>query len=126
MRARGTRRSAFTLAEVLAALAFMAIVMPVAIEGLRIASRAGQVGRHKIVAARIGDRVLNEWLISDQGIAGLSRGTVLEGTHEYRWTLESSPWSEAGMRLVTVEVQYTVQGRDHEVRISTLTDPSVL
>ena len=34
------RRAGFTLAEVLAALAFMAIVIPVAVQGLRIASRA--------------------------------------------------------------------------------------
>jgi hypothetical protein len=121
-----TCRSAFTLAEVLAALAFMAIVIPVAVEGLRIASRAGQVGQHKAVAARIADRVLNEWIISDQGVAGLSRGLMTEGAHEYRWTLESGPWPEGGMRLVTVEVQYTVQGQEHEVRISTLADPSEL
>ena len=38
-----SRRSAagFTLAEVMAALVFMAIVIPVALEGLSIATRAG-------------------------------------------------------------------------------------
>ena len=35
-------RAAFTLAEVLAALLFMAIVIPVAVEGLHIASLAGK------------------------------------------------------------------------------------
>ena len=51
---------AFTLAEVLAALMFMAIVIPVAVEGLRLASRAGEVGERKVTAARIADRVMNE------------------------------------------------------------------
>ena len=56
-------RGAFTLAEVLAALAFMAIVIPVAIQGLRIANLAGQVGQRKAAAGRIAERVLNEWII---------------------------------------------------------------
>ena len=37
----------FTLAEVLAALVFMAILIPVALEGLSIASRAGEVAARK-------------------------------------------------------------------------------
>src|SRR2546427_2640107 len=40
---RRKHAGAFTLAEVLAALAFMAIVIPVAVNGLRVANRAGQV-----------------------------------------------------------------------------------
>ena len=52
--ARDKRRHAgFTLVEVLAALLFMAIVIPVAVEGLRIASLAGQVAQRKSVAARV-------------------------------------------------------------------------
>ncbi len=58
------RTAAFTLAEVLAALTFMAIVIPVAIEGLRIANRAGVVAQRKTVAARVADSVLNEALVA--------------------------------------------------------------
>ena len=36
-----SRNRAFTLAEVLAALLFMAIVIPVALHGMSVASRAG-------------------------------------------------------------------------------------
>src|SRR5215207_7041870 len=62
----GVRQSsgAFTLAEVLAALAFMAIVIPVAVNGLRVANLAGQVGERKAVAARVAERVLNEWTVT--------------------------------------------------------------
>jgi type II secretory pathway pseudopilin PulG len=58
--------SAFTLVEVLAALAFMAIVIPVAVEGLRVANLAGQVGQRRAVAARIADRILNELFVTGQ------------------------------------------------------------
>ena len=54
------RTSAFTLVEVLAALLFMAIVIPVAVDALHVASLAGEVAARKAVATRIADRVLNE------------------------------------------------------------------
>ena len=47
------RAAAFTLAEVLAALLFMAIVIPAAVEGLHIASLAGTVAARKGEAAHI-------------------------------------------------------------------------
>src|SRR6266513_339917 len=56
--------AAFTLAEVLAALLFMAIVIPVAVQGLRIASRAGSVAERKSAAARVAEKILNENLVT--------------------------------------------------------------
>lgn len=117
-------RSAFTLAEVLAALAFMAIVIPVAVEGLRIANRAGLVAQRKDVASRIADRVLNESLVTGQAQAGSRNGVVQEGFQEYRWSLRAEPWPEDAMRLVTVEVIFPVQGQDYDVRLSTLISSS--
>ena len=43
-------RAGFTLVEVLAALLFMAILIPVAMRAVQIANRAGQVGDRKAVA----------------------------------------------------------------------------
>src|SRR5437016_1536711 len=56
--------AAFTLAEVLAALMFMAIVVPVAVECLQTASRWGIVAERKGEAARVAQRVLSESLIT--------------------------------------------------------------
>ena len=109
------RRAGFTLAEVLAALAFMAIVIPVAVQGLRIANLAGQVGQRKAVAVRVAERVLNELVVSGQ----------LQGAaQEYRWSLRSEQWREDAMRLVTVQVVFPVQGQDYDVHLSTLVDNS--
>lgn len=113
-------RAAFTLAEVLAALAFMAIVIPVAVEGLRVANRAGVVAQRKSVAARIADRVLTESLIGGQSQSTSRNGVVQEGTQEYRWSIRYQPWPEDAMRLVTVQVVFPVQGEDHDVQLSTL------
>ncbi len=104
-------RAAFTLAEVLAALLFMAIVIPVALEGLRIASLAGQVGERKAVAARVAERVLNELALTGALPGGNNNGSLTEGPHEYRWTVESAAWPEGTMQLTTFKVMYQVQGR---------------
>jgi general secretion pathway protein I len=119
-RAAKRARAAFTLAEVLAALAFMAIVIPVAVEGLHVANRAGVVAQRKSVAARIADRVLNEALIGGQSQSTSRNGVVQEGAQEYRWSIRYQPWPEDAMRLVTVEVVFPVQGQDHDVQLSTL------
>src|SRR6202142_3463355 len=85
---------AFTLAEVLAAMLFMAIVIPVALQGLRIASLAGEVGQRKLVAARIGNRVLNEMKVMGQLQSTSQNGTVTEGGVNYQWSIRSQLWTE--------------------------------
>lgn len=113
----------FTLAEVLAALLFMAIVIPVAVQGLRIASRAGSVAERKAVAARLADTKLNELIVTGQWQSAAQKGTIDEGWQSYPWTLQSEPWAEDGaMRLVTVRVSVPVQGQDYDVAVSTLVD----
>jgi len=107
---------------VLAALVFMAIVIPVAIQGLRVANLAGQVGARKAAAARVAERVLNEALITGQWQQSAQSGILAEGYQEYHWDLRVEPWSEGDLRLMTVQVIYPVQGQDYEVRLSTLLD----
>lgn len=115
-------RAGFTLAEVLAALVFMAIVIPVAVNGVRVAAFAGEVGARKAVAARIADRALNELIVTGQIQTAVTGGTVQEGGLSYEWNLHTETWSEGTLTLVTVEVTYPVQGEEHHVSLSTLVD----
>ncbi len=115
-----TNRSAFTLIELLAAMAFMAIVIPVAMQGLTIASRAGEVSQRKMVATRVCDSVLNEYLAKSQLVTTGQKGVVQEGAIDYRWNIRTVTWREDSMRVVTAEVTYPVQGRDYTVTASTL------
>ncbi|PYM11437.1 MAG: hypothetical protein DME18_13995 [Verrucomicrobia bacterium] len=117
-------RAAFTLVEVLAALLFMAIVIPVAVDGLRLANLAGQVGQRKAAAARIAERMLNELIVTGQLRGATQNGVVQEGAQQYHWSMRSEPWPQDAMQLVTVQVIFPVQGRDYDVRLSTLVDNS--
>jgi type II secretory pathway pseudopilin PulG len=113
----------FTLAEVLAALLFMAIVIPVALQGLRIASRAGSVSERKAIGARLAENKLNELIVTGQWQSASQRGTIQEGLQSYAWRLQAEPWREDGaMRLVTIHVTVPVQGQDYDVSVSTLVD----
>jgi type II secretion system protein I len=113
----------FTLVEVLAALLFMAIVIPVAVQGLHIASRAGSVSERKAVAARLAENKLNELIVTGQWQSAAQKGTIQEGLQSYSWQLQTEPWAEdSAMRVVTVHVNVPVQGQDYDVHVSTLVD----
>jgi len=106
---------------VLAALLFLAIVIPTAVEALHIASLGGEVAVRKSAAARVADRILNESLVTTNWNNGTQNGTVGEGTQTFNWTLSSQNWPEdAAMQLVTAEVRFTAQGKEYSVKLSTL------
>jgi hypothetical protein len=118
----------FTLAEVLAALVFMAILIPVALEGLSIASRAGEVAARKSEAALVGERLLNENIVTTNWSQGVQNGTLRQGARDFRYSLRNDPWSQdpnqSSMRQLSVEVKFATQGHDYSVRLSTLVDSS--
>ena len=126
---KGARRrstAGFTLAEVLAALLFMAIVIPAAIEGMHIASLAGTVAARKGEAARVAQRLLAENLVTTNWSQSVQSGTVTEGQRQFKWTLHSDPWTrdpnQNVIRQLSVEVKFAAQSRDYSVRMSTLVD----
>ena len=118
----------FTLAEVLAALLFMAIVIPAAIEALRIASLAGTVAERKGEAVRVAQRLLAENLVTTNWNQSAQSGTLTEGRRQFRWTMRTDPWNQDRIQNVilqlSVEVKYAAQNRDYSVRMSTLVDSS--
>jgi type II secretory pathway component PulJ len=128
---RARRRSAagFTLAEVLAALLFMAIVIPAAIEGMHIASLAGTVAERKGEASRVAQRLLTESLITTNLDQAVQSGNLTEGQRHFRWTIQNDPWEQDRnqnvIRLLSVEVFFTAQNREYSVRMSTLVDSSL-
>ena len=116
-------RAAFTLAEVLAAMLFMAIVIPVAVQGLRVASLAGEVGQRKMIATRIGNKVLNELKVTGQLQSTGQSGEVKESGLAYKWSIRNELWTEdtlTPMNLITLIVTYQAQGKSYDVRLSTL------
>jgi len=117
---RTRRESAFTLAECLAAMVIMAIVIPVAIQALHVSSLAGQVAARKGEAARVADRVLNQSLVMSNWNNGPQSGTITEGADQFRWKMNSESWQNNSMQLLTADVTFSAQGHDYSVSMSTL------
>jgi hypothetical protein len=106
----------------------MAIVIPVALEAMHVASRAGAVAARKGDAARIAQRVLTESLVTTNWNQSAQSGTLTEGQRQFRWTMRTDPWTQDPNQNVilklSVEVFFTAQNRDYSVRLSTLVDSS--
>jgi hypothetical protein len=121
--ARGGKRllqQAFTFAEVLAALFFMAIVIPVAMKGLQISNRAGVVAARKSTAIQLGEEKLSELVATDLWRSSNPNGNFGNEWRNYSWRLSHEDWAEDTMKVVSIEVEYLVQGQKYYVRLSTL------
>lgn len=116
----------FTFVEILAAMLFMAIIIPVVIRGMTIANRTGVAAERKRLAAQMADRKVTEVMLEESWRDGDQEGTFEdsdesgEGYSPYRWTLETNAWDTDVMRLITVNVFYMVQDREYSVTLSTL------
>jgi type II secretory pathway pseudopilin PulG len=120
------RRRGFTLVEALVAMLFMAVVIPVALSGVRVAGQAGESAQRKLVAARIATKVINMLRIENQ-LTGAQRGLVTEDGVDYAWTEQTEYWSEdraSLMSLATITVSYRVAGHLCNVQMSTLVPPA--
>ncbi len=120
----GRCNKGFTLAETLAAMLFMAIVIPVAVQGLTIANRAGVVAERKRVAAQLADRLLTETVLTEDWRNGALEGDFGADRPLYRWVLKTTEWSEDAMRTVSVTVFFKAQEREYSVSLSTVVEES--
>lgn len=119
---RGT--AAFTLVEILAALAFLGLVIPVAVGAIMIANRAAVVSERSMIAVQLGENRLNELMLANAWTTAESRGTFPDHPG-YRWELKRQDWQTGAMSELTLEVFYQVQGADQSVKLTTLVNEEV-
>jgi len=122
-RGSSKERSGFTFAELLAAMLLVAIVVPVAIQGLTLANRAGILANRKRIAGELADNLLNEWVVTDAWRDGLASGEFGEEWPGYRWVFEENDWEEDdALRLITVRVFFVVQEKEYNASLTTLVE----
>lgn len=122
MKRMRTHTRGFTLAEMLAAMVFLAIVIPVTLKGIMIANHASLAAERKLNAAQLGENLLNELIITEQWKYNPTQGRFNGQWENYEWELLRENWVEDQMQLVTVIVTYPVQQNIYNVKISTLLD----
>lgn len=114
------RQAGFTFAEILAAMLFLALVIPTALQAIRISSDAGTMAARRSVATRLGDALLTELAITEQWRSGAQSGQFDPPYQDYRWEVRSEAWSEQGMLQLSMAVTFQVREVDARVVLSTL------
>lgn len=114
----------FTLAESLAALVVIAVVIPVASRSVLVATRASQAAIRTGKAARIASRQLNALMLDEAWTTSPETGEI-EEWRDARWELRTENWSQEDaetvpMTLVTVVVVFPLEGKELSVEVSTL------
>ena len=119
------RRAAFTFVEVLAAMAFLGILLPVLVSALHVASGVGSAAERSTVAVQLGENRLNELTLGDAWSSAESRGDFGTDWPGFRWELKKTDWQTGAMTELVMDVFFTVQGREQDVRLSTLVNESL-
>ena len=114
------QRRAFTLVEVLAALTFTAIVLPVAMKGISLATTASGEARRRSEATVLAQNMIAE--LTTAGVPQFSEasGDFAPDNPEYRWTAEFSDWQEADLKQLQVRVIWKARGSERSVVLTTL------
>lgn len=116
--------AAFTFVEVLAALLFLAIVVPTIVQGLSVANRASVMTERHALAGELAENKLNELVLDDAWAQAPSpRGDFGTASPGYRWEMKTAAWAADATNPMTelaVDVYYTVQGQEYNVHLSTL------
>ncbi len=115
-------QAGFTFAEVLAAMLFVAIVIPVALHGIALASRAETIAERRMVAGQLAEMKLQEMVLTEQWQTGDTQGTFGEEWPEYQWEMKTQTWDGDSMQMVSVIVRFNVQDRPYFVELCTLVE----
>jgi prepilin-type N-terminal cleavage/methylation domain-containing protein len=102
---RTCRTGGFTLIEVLAALMLVAIVLPVAMRGVTVATAAASAARHRNEAAALAQSKMDELLATMQALQQQSNSSMSgdfgEDWPDYQWSAELVTWAPNGMNMST-------------------------
>ena len=122
--ARTGAPGAFTLIEALIAMAIIAIVLPLAMQGISLATRLGADARHRSEAAELAKGKLDELAITGAWRTDPLSGEFGADWPAYRWVATSTPWSSGTMNELTVTVIWNQGQREHSIVMGTLVNPS--
>ena len=98
------RRGAFTFVEMLAAMAFLGILIPVVVSALLVSNRAAVVAERSTIAMQLGENRLDEMMLADALDLRGSRGDFGDDRPGYRWELKKADWETSAMTELTLDV----------------------
>lgn len=111
----------FTLIEALAAMALIAVVLPVVMQGISVAIGLSSHARHQAEAATLAKMKLDELIATQQLDGSAPQGDFGEDFPGYEWTADINTWpSDANLSELTITVTWTARQRQQQVQVATL------
>jgi len=106
--------------EVLATLVLVAIIIPVAMRAVSLATALAGRTRDRIEAAALAEDRLVEVMATGAWQAGDQQGDFGEDWPRYKWALEVKDWEGTTLSQVTVRVTWQADAAERSVSITTL------
>ena len=113
-------RQGFTFIEILATLTLVAIVLPVVMRGISLATAAASESKKRSEAVILANNLLTEFVSSGDTDFSVLSGDFAPGGTEYRWTAEISAMDGENVKELTVRVLWTARNREQSVPLSAL------
>lgn len=117
-------RFAFTLIESLVALAMLAIILPIVMQGISLAIALSSQARQQTEAVNLARFKLDELVATHEwdGSAAL-QGDFGQQWPGYEWTASVNTWQDGSMSELDVKVTWTARQRQRSIAVSTLVSP---
>lgn len=109
-----------TLAEVLATITIMAIVLPVLMQGISIASGLASVTKQRAQALALAQNKLDELILTGDWQTASMNGDFSPDYPEYTWDANVGDWEELNMQQLQVVVHWSSRGVARDVTLNTL------
>jgi len=120
-RARTRQRvTAFTLVEALATLALVAIILPVAMRGVSLATAAAGLARQRLEAVSLAETKMAELALTGAWNDSDLSGDFGQDYPDYRWEAEVMEWSDSLLVQLQVRVVWDRRGGERAVSLTTL------
>src|SRR5258708_4861349 len=89
-----SRHAGFTLIEVLATIALLGIILPVAMQGVSVATGIASTARHRSEAGALAESKMTELIATQQyANGGTLSGDFGQDWPDYRWEAQTSDWN---------------------------------
>ncbi|HOW69971.1 MAG TPA: hypothetical protein PKY77_05150 [Phycisphaerae bacterium] len=115
-----TNRWAFTLAEVLATLMLVGIVLPVVMRGISVALAAASHARYLAQATSLGEAKLTELVTTGDWLLAQTSGDFGLEWPQYRWSCQNFT-RDFSMDELVLRVTWTERGQERTLDLATLT-----
>jgi hypothetical protein len=106
--------------EVLITILMIALIIPIAMKGISIATSVSSDSKRKLEATILAENRMAEILIGKEWHNNSESGNFSNEYSQYRWQMNTSDWGEDRLKQIALKVSWEQHGREKNVTLYTL------